>query len=160
MGAKDSTIMTKGRRVIRFSQLADAIRDAEQLLSRGHHTVGRWSLAQICNHLSSSIGYTVDGFPGKTAPWIVRQTLGRAVRTLMISTGRIMEGAPLPENFKPLPTLDPTHEVNTLRLEIERFEASQGDCKPHPFLGRMSRNAWERFHCVHCAHHLSFALPA
>jgi hypothetical protein len=29
----------------------------------------------------------------------------------------------------------------------------------HPLLGRLSPSQWERFHCLHCAHHLSFAVP-
>ena len=151
--------MTAGRRTLRFANLTDAINDAEQLVSRGHRTVGRWTLAQICNHLSSSIGYTTDGYPGKSAPWIVRQTVGRAVRAVMLSTGRIMEGAPLPATYRPAVTLDASAAVAELRNAIERFGSSQSDCKPHPFLGLMSRQTWERFHCIHSAHHLSFAVP-
>ena len=30
---------------------------------------------------------------------------------------------------------------------------------PHPFFGPLTRAEWTRLHCIHCAHHLSFALP-
>ena len=150
--------MTKGRRRLRFATLRDVPPDVDRLVAQGHRTVGRWTLAQICNHLSSNIVHTIDGFPGPVAPWIVRQTLGRAVRGLMLTPGRIMEGAPIPKNYRPAPTLDATAEVTALRAAIERFCSSQIECKPHPFLGWMSYKEWERFHCIHCGHHLSFVL--
>jgi hypothetical protein len=49
--------------------------DVQRLLA-GHRTVGRWSLAQICNHLAASITWSVEGFPDRPAPWLVRVTLG------------------------------------------------------------------------------------
>ena len=42
---------------------------------------------------------------------------------------------------------------------IERFRSSPGPFDAHPLVGRMTPRQWEQFHCVHCAHHLSFALP-
>ena len=152
------SIMTKGRRHLRFANLAEVVCDVDRLLAAGHRTLGRWTLAQICNHLSSNIVHTLDGFPGPVAPWIIRQTLGRAVRGLMLTTGRIMEGAPIPEIYRPNPTLDPTAEVAALRAAIERFCSSGIECKPHPFLGWMPYKKWERFHCIHCGHHLSFVV--
>ena len=151
--------MTPGRRPLRFVELSDVLVDAEGLLSRGHHTVGRWSIAQIFNHLSSSIDQTLDGFPGKPAPWIVRQSVGRIIRTVLLSTGRIMEGAPLPAKYRPAAELDPQAEFATLQAAIHRFGSSNCACQPHPFLGIMPREKWRRFHCIHCAHHLSFAVP-
>jgi len=43
---------------------------------------------------------------------------------------------------------------------IGRFGASAAPLDEHPLLGRMTLVEWERFHCLHCAHHLSFVVPA
>ena len=29
----------------------------------------------------------------------------------------------------------------------------------HPFFGAMTRPQWDHLHRIHCAHHLSFAVP-
>ena len=44
--------MTQGRRTLRFNSLDEVMPEVERLL-KGHSTVGTWSLAQICRHLST-----------------------------------------------------------------------------------------------------------
>jgi hypothetical protein len=51
------------RRELRFDRLAEAVRDAELLLSHGHDRLGRWSLGQCCGHLANWLTYPLDGFP-------------------------------------------------------------------------------------------------
>jgi hypothetical protein len=149
--------MTTGRRALRFSSLRDVPRDVEQLLS-GHRTVGRWSLAQICNHLSGAINHTIDGFPGRAAPWFIRQSAGKIILWLMLGTGRIAEGVKIPTEYLPRDDLDARREAENLVKAIERFLAAQTPFKSHPLVGQLSHARWQRYHCVHCAHHLSFAV--
>src|SRR5207248_3048063 len=126
--------MTRGRRQSRFAKLAEVTRDIEHLLTAGHRTLGRWTLAQICNHLSESIGYSLDGFPGRHAPWPVRVTIGKLIRELMLTTGRIKEGVPLPGMYQPDATLDAREQLKILAATIERFEQAQ-EFKLHPLIG-------------------------
>ena len=133
-------------------------RDVERLLEDGHTTLGRWTLAQICNHLSESIRYSLDGFPGRRAPWPARVTLGKLIGSLMLATGRIKEGVPLAGVYQPDVTLDAREQLKILAAVIERFQQAQ-QFKVQPLLGNMNRQQWERFHCIHCGHHLSFVLP-
>jgi hypothetical protein len=149
--------VTKGRRKLRFDRLEDVLDDVDTLLA-GHRTVGRWSLAQILNHLSNSIGYTIDGFPGRTAPWLIRKTLGAGLVRLMLATRYIAEGVKLPAEYQPVSD-DLAAEVNLLREAIARFAAASEPLAIHPFIGSMSHRRWVKFHCIHCAHHLSFAVP-
>src|SRR4051812_1983004 len=150
--------MTKGRRQLRFANLAQVTCDVERLLENGHRPLGRWTLAQICNHLSESIRYSLDGFPGRRAPWPVRVTLGKLIRGVMLTTGRIKEGVPLAGVYQPDATLDAGEQLAILRETIERFESADV-FKMHPLIGQMTRQQWEPFHCIHCAHHLSFVIP-
>jgi hypothetical protein len=147
-----------GRRPLRFARLDEVTPDVEGLL-RGHVTVGRWSLGQMCNHLALCIRLSMDGFP-TTAPWIVRKTVGVAFRQLMFRTGRIAEGVKVPRVYMPTPGLDASSESEALREQIARFRSFAGPLAAHPMFGRMTPEQWERFHCIHCAHHLSFAVPA
>src|SRR5689334_11912222 len=117
--------MTEGRRTLRFATLRDVPPDVERLLAAGHRTLGRWTLAQICNHLSESIRYSLDGFPGRHAPWPVRVTLGKLIGTLMLTTGRIKEGVPVAGVYQPDATLHAGEQLAILREMIARFESAK-----------------------------------
>jgi hypothetical protein len=146
------------RRPLRFSTLDEVMPEVERLL-RGHTTVGRWSLGQICNHLTSTIVGSIDGFPVH-APWLVRKTIGAVVKRRLLATGQMREGVKLPEKFHPQPGLDDRAEAEALRAAIHLYSAHTGDMAFHPMFGVLGRDEWTRLHCIHCAHHLSFARPS
>jgi hypothetical protein len=115
----------------------------------------------MCHHLRLAIELSMDGFPAR-APWVVRRTIGPVLAKLSLTLGWIPRGVPVPVPGWRVPTeeLDASRQAEGLRQAIERFGRFAGHCDEHPLLGRLSRRAWERFHCVHCAHHLSFACPS
>lgn len=145
------------RRPLSFTTLDQVMPEVDRLL-QGHTTVGNWSLAQICNHLTTSLVGSVEGFEGR-APWLVRQTFGRLARRRLFRMGAIPEGVKLPERFLPRAGLDPRAEAEALRASIQLYAAATDAPPLHPLLGRLSRAEWTRLHCIHCAHHLSFVLP-
>jgi hypothetical protein len=145
------------RRPLTFATLDQVMPEVDRLL-QGHTTVGNWSLAQICNHLSASLVSSIEGFEVR-APWLLRQTLGRVLRRRVLRTGTIPEGVKLPERILPRPELDPRAEAEALRAALQLYAASTDAPAPHPMFGRLSRADWNRIHCIHCAHHLSFVLP-
>ena len=147
-----------GRRNLAFARIDDVMPDVDQLLT-GYTTVGRWTLAQICHHLEGVIRYSMDGFPGRRAPWMVRKTVGAIVLRRTLGTGRIPEGVKVPEVFLLTTGLDDRAEAETLRATVARFVAFPGPFRVHPFVDTLTPDQWARFHCIHCAHHLSFALP-
>jgi hypothetical protein len=149
---------TAGRRKLTFASLGEVMPDVKRLLA-GHTVVGRWTLAQVCNHLATTIGFSLDGVPRK-APWLVRRTAGVFFRLLVLGRGWFPEGVTVPAVFLPQAVLEAADEVRALRDAIERFLSYRGELDEHPLLGRLSPGQWERFHCLHCAHHLSFAVPS
>jgi len=146
-----------GRRELAFASLEEVMPDVERLLA-GHRTVGHWTLGQICNHLGLTVRLSMEGFPRK-APWLVRRALGGLIRRLMLGRGWIPQGVKVPEVYLPKPGLDAAREADALRLTLERFASYAGPLDEHPLAGRLGREQWVRFHCVHAAHHLSFAVP-
>jgi hypothetical protein len=145
------------RRPLSFSSLAEVMPEVDRLLE-GHTTVGRWSLGQICNHLTISLIGSVEGIPVK-APWLVRKTLGVVVKRRILATGQMRAGVRIPERFWPRPGLDARAEAEALRGALRLYSAHTGPMADHPFLGPMSRDEWTRIHCIHHAHHLSFVRP-
>ena len=61
--------------------------------------------------------------------------------------------------------LAPSREENTqeiaesLRFSLGKLAEYQGGFPSHPFLGSLTREEWLQVHCIHSAHHLSFAIP-
>ena len=149
--------MTPGRRKLAFRRLEEIMPEVERLLV-GQFTVGRWTLGQICDHLAASFRYSVEGFPDPPAPWILRVTLGSLARRSMLRGGPIPERMPLPARYRPGPGLDAVAEAERLREAITLFSACAAPAA-HPLVGPMSADEWTVYHCTHCAHHLSFAVP-
>ena len=151
--------MMEGRRTLAFSSLAEVMPEVDRLLA-GHRTVGNWSLGQICNHLSKphTSGCPVEGFPRK-APWPVRKLIGPVAKRRIFATGRMPSGVRLPEKYAPKPGVDARAEAEALRATLHLFSAEAGPLVPHPLFGPLTVAEWHRFHCIHCAHHLGFAVP-
>ena len=147
------------RRKLDFARLDDIMPDVERLMA-GHLTVGRWSLAQMCRHLSDEFRYSIDGFPTRLLPRVIRRTIGVYFRRRLLRTRRMSEGLKVPAVYLPPPQLDAAAEARSLRTAVDRFHATSEPLAEHPLLGRMTRSQWTAFHCIHCAHHLSFAIPA
>lgn len=104
------------------------------------------------------MAYSMDGFPGK-APWLVRKLVAPMIWRNVLKTGEMPEGAKVPEVYLPKPGLDDQSEIEALRAALARYAAFSGTLSDHPFFDRLSREQWTQIHCIHCAHHLSFALP-
>jgi hypothetical protein len=151
--------MTKDRRPLRFDNLNEVMADIDRLL-QAHHTVGNWSLGQICNHLTLALRCTLDGFPpGSSLPWIVQQTLGKVAFKLILKRGRLIEGFKIPDKYLPIKGLDAREEANTLSEVIREYQSTTTPLATHFLFGPLTKEQWLRYHCIHCAHHLSFAIP-
>jgi hypothetical protein len=148
--------MTPGRRTLRFESLDEVMADVEPLI--GHNaTLGNWSLAQICHHLATVLRRVVD-LPAST-PHDPSQHLGEEKKRQVLDSGQIPEGLPAPENLVPTGSFDEREEAEGLRQAIAHFKASSGPVIPHRLFGPLTRAEWDRLQCIHCAHHLSFAVP-
>jgi hypothetical protein len=143
------------RRQLEFASLDDVMPEVERLLA-GHTTVGGWTLAQICNHLATGIRLTLD-VPVHPSEPTREQDLARR---RFFSRSQFPEGmqAPIPV-LVPQADLDAPKEAGSLGAAIARFAACTRPLPAHPRLGPLSREEWIRFHCMHCAHHLGFAVP-
>jgi hypothetical protein len=148
--------MTRGRRTLRFDSLGEVMPDVERLLE-GHTTVGHWSLAQICRHLATVLRRVVD-LPA-SSPHDASRWVGEGPKRQFFESGIVPEGIPTSPSLLPAEALEGREEAEGLRQAIAHYQASPGPMVPHILFGFLTREEWDRFHCHHCAHHLSFAVP-
>lgn len=149
-----------GRRPLDFATLDDVMSDVDRLLA-GHQTVGTWSLGQICYHLATAIRLSAEGRPLKSkAYWLIRKTIGPLLKRQFFKGRRMPEGIRVPTPLlTPKPALDDRAEAESLRATIRLFAPESGPPVEHPLMGKFSPEEWRAFHAIHCAHHLSFAIP-
>ncbi len=148
--------MTPGRRPLSYASLDEVMPDVERLLE-GHATVGNWSLAQICWHLSTVTRRVVD-MPAST-PQDPSQWVGEEQKRQVFDSGMIPEGLPGPPEIMPSGTLAEREEAEGLRQAIAHYRASPGPAIPHRIFGPLTKAEWDRLLLIHVAHHLSFAVP-
>ena len=144
------------------SLLAGALRDlSPEKLTR--HPEGKWSPAQILEHLNLSYTGTIKGFErclqaGATTAGPDRR---RLPRFLVINVGYFPPGRKSPERAMPrgAPPEKITAEIlgNVVRLDdLTRECETRFGRKPvvdHPVLGPLTAAEWRKFHLVHGKHH-------
>lgn len=146
------------RRELSFAKMDEIMPEVDRLIDRGYTTVGNWSLAQVCHHLSSSILWSMEGYP-VAVPWIFRATLGKFFKKLILGSGKMRAGIKVPAAMIPKPDLDLRAEAESLRGAIQVYQSHPDQRVPNPMFGKLTSDEGDRLHCIHAAHHLSFVLP-
>jgi hypothetical protein len=143
------------RRCLAFDRIEAIMPDVDRLII-GHTTVGRWTLAAICDHLARTINVALDSSPAD-APATREQAVSRR---LFFRSPTFPEGRTPPLSAQiPTPDADPIAASESLRTALARLAAHDGPFPAHPLLGPLTRSEWLLFHARHAAHHLSFAVP-
>lgn len=152
-----NTKSVTGRRKLRFEQLADIERDAEQLAAGDIVCLGNWSAGQVFSHCAQTINSFLDGHDfGKVS--IFGRLLGWFIK------GRVLNGT-IPAGFKlPDPVLEPPTQISvgaalaSLKSALARWRTAVLP-PSHPFFGKMSREDWDKLQLRHCELHFSFLTP-
>src|SRR5262245_58687809 len=77
------TSKVKGRRTVRYESYDDLLADAERMAGTEFHTLGNWSLGQICKHLARSIDMMIDG-PLFLLPAPIRLVMSWTIKKRML----------------------------------------------------------------------------
>ncbi len=148
---------SRRRRELRFNDLCEVMPEVERL-RRGHRTIGRWTLAQVCRHLADSFDGSIDGF-GVRNHRVMRWLFGRRALQRVFEGDSLGRGFTITESLNPPEECDEHDSAEALAQAIQRFAESNGPLRFHPFFGKLTPQEWERLHRIHCAHHLGFVLP-
>ncbi|MEO8271502.1 MAG: DUF1569 domain-containing protein [Aureliella sp.] len=146
----------------RFASLDEVNRHLELLLSNGYVSLGKWNLAQVCEHLRDWLLYPLDGYPKSPFPissilWCIKVTAGKSMLRKLIASGKMSDGSPTaPQSVHDAIGLDDKSSTLRLKDAIKRFEQYSGELRPSPVFGTLSKEVGLQLQLVHCAHHLSF----
>ena len=131
------------------------------------HPEGKWSTAQVLEHLYLTYTGTVKGFerclqagkPLARTPMLKDRMRAFAVTRL----GHLPEGRKAPERTQPrgMPTDELTREIGRRILAMEELIAQcetrfgkRTRVLDHPVLGPLTARQWRKFHWVHGRHHV------
>lgn len=131
------------------------------------HPEGKWSTAQVLEHLYLTYNGTVKGFErclheGK--PLARMPMLKDRLKTFVVTgLGHLPEGRKAPERAQPRGM--PADEVmREIRPRISAMDEVIAQCEArfgkrtrvldHPILGPLTARQWRKFHWVHGQHHL------
>lgn len=154
------TKRASGRREVHYRTMQDLLDDVERISAGPYRTVGNWSLAQICAHMSKALNLALDN--GQIAtPWIVR------VLARLLFKRRLIEG-PMPAGFKVrgaaarilIPGEDAglDESLAALRASVARWQQG-APTHPHFILGPMTPAQWDSLQLRHAELHMSFVQP-
>jgi len=153
-----------------LQQLLDSINDSVRGMSINdlkRHVEGKWSAAEILEHLCLTYRGTIKGFERcleAGRPVAGKPDLKQRMATVAVTQfGYFPRGRPAPEPTVPrgMPAEEVVAEIS-VRLAamdelIARAEKKYGSktlVLDHPVLGPLTARQWRRFHCVHGRHHV------
>ncbi|MEL6110057.1 MAG: DUF1569 domain-containing protein [Planctomycetota bacterium] len=132
----------KSKTLPRFQSFDEALQYIESLHASGYQPTGRWSLGQICNHLSESIDLMSGRLSHLLPRFVQRLFFGSFLRlTFLGKVGRLF-GLRMPTVLPQKEPVDDGEGIQRLKDAVQRLESSA----PHSV----------SFHLWHCRHHLSF----
>jgi hypothetical protein len=133
----------------------------------GWHPEGKWSTAQILEHLSKTYSGTVKGFEKAVAAdksLATRASTWQAfARITVVGLGYFPRGRKSPEVVVPNSNWTGEHAVKTIREELAKLYDAQQRVEQrfsgtsvvdHPVMGPLTPEQWAKFHFVHAKHHM------
>lgn len=130
------------------------------------HPEGKWSAAQVLEHLAITYVSTVKGLQrvlDAGAPPPVPRTLAHLFRKLVVvDIGYFPHGRKAPAFTMPS-GMEGEEALRTIREYLPRMDAVISECErrfggrvigPHPVIGPLTATEWRKFHLIHARHHM------
>jgi len=153
------TAKVKGRRNVSYATYEEFLAEAEKF-SRGEaKTLGNWTPGQIYRHLAMTMNASIDGFAFQFPVYF--RLMGWLLRN-KIMTGKMPPGFQVPPTGEASLIPGPTSAEDGL-ADLHRAVARlRKDPKrvPHPVVGTINLEQWDRMHLKHAEMHMSFIHPA
>jgi len=132
------------------------------------HPEGKWSSAEILEHLTMAFAGTAKMFSQAIANGRplgdVPNAKQRLTSFVVTGLGYFPEGRKAPKHVVPSGSLSGRKAVEQIRADLERLDAMHAECLAkvgergcvanHPVLGPLTIQQWPRFHWVHTRHHM------
>ncbi len=153
--------------LLRLRKEIESVCEGMSTEAMGRHSEGKWSAAEVLEHLSLTYSGTVKGFQRclqAGRPLATATTLKSRVGAYVVTRlGYLPEGRTAPENTRPKgksieairASIGPLiSEMDELIGNCERLYGSDVCLMDHPIIGPLTARQWRRFHWIHGKHHL------
>lgn len=148
---------TTPHRKLSFSNLDEALAEAERLAAADHFTTGHHGFAQILNHLAVANDMVTGKVIPPKLPFLLR-LLMPLVRSKILNRP-IKPGFKLPKKsesfFWPNRSLTVDEALAAFRQSVERYQ-QKGPLPVHPIFGKATREQIDLITLRHAAMHLGF----
>ncbi|WP_161602140.1 DUF1569 domain-containing protein [Tautonia marina] len=139
---------------------ADAvIAEIRHLQHGGYTKLGKWNLAQMCDHLRQTLRMGLDG-SDRRLPWVVRTLVTGPIFRRVIKTRRMKSGIPVPKELVPTSPDGPDDPaaIDACIATLQEARDASGPLPKHP-VADLTVDQWKQLNWIHCAHHLGFLIP-
>jgi len=146
----------------RFGSLEEAMVAVRAAAASGPvRTTGAWSWAQLLEHFTQGIEYSLVGYP-ESKPPLIRRTVGRLVHAHFEHQGYMKHdlSAAIPGAPALVSSGDPVAALARLEKVVADFKAHPGPLAPHFVYDALTKPEYDRIHAMHLANHLSELAPA
>jgi hypothetical protein len=154
-----------------FAEILAAIDSATQGMTEeqlAYHPEGKWSSAQILEHLSLAFGATARGFERALAAGKPQGDLPslkqRVIDILILNVGYFPRGRTAPVMVTPKGEIGGLAALAQIRENLRLMDRAHAECEKkisrercltnHPVLGPLNVDQWPKFHRVHTLHHM------
>lgn len=146
------------RRDLRLKSFDEAIAEIERLRDGAYTPRGRWSLSQVCDHLTKTMRVGLDGHEPRM-PWVVRKVFGVVIRW-MLRRGRMFSGAVAPGILQPTAPAEDPATIELCLATLAECRDRRDPIPPYLLCDGLSLDDWKRLMVIHAQHHLGFLEPA
>ena len=135
---------------------AQSVANEVKRLRAGYAQTGAWTLPQMCWHLNQAMRNGMSRYSG---PAVANDPEKERLVEHVLSAGGIPAGNNAPQRVIP-PADVPENIIDEFLERLGTLKDFAGPFAPHPFFGLVEAKKYKRLFYIHCAHHLSFLIPA
>ena len=147
------------QRTLVFGSVEHVLAELDRLGAGPVTTTGVWSFAQILDHLREGAEWAMARAPEsyRSEGQLLSPEVGRRFYERMVRAGKMRGGVNNPQAPQVRTEGDAAAALLKLRMALAELRDYGGPHPVHAFFGPLTREEWQVWNVLHCAHHLGFA---
>ncbi|HEV7282019.1 MAG TPA: DUF1569 domain-containing protein [Pirellulaceae bacterium] len=153
------------RRSLNLATLDESIAEIERLQREGYVATGKWTLSQICEHLTATMRMGLDG--GQRMPWLLRKTMGAWMIRSWLKKRSMRAGLPTLDRLRPkingdgeaTKAADDPGAIAACLATLREVRDFSGELPPHSMCDGVDLPRYQDLCVIHAQHHLGYLAP-